>query len=109
MPDLLPELIKYFVGGLIGCIVGWFAHFWACRREAKTRIGKAKDEFFSVLAAQKSALDALNRGNGVFGVVACLGLASICFGAAPLREMDELRECSDRSSFVLGRPAIFDC
>jgi len=59
--NYVPLIVTGFVALTVGFVSGWFAHVWACRRDAANRIRKAKDEFFSVLAAQKAQLDSLNR------------------------------------------------
>jgi len=57
MPEFIPDLLKYSAG----FATAWIIHILSSRRESRNRIRKAKDEFFGVLASQKSGLDSLSR------------------------------------------------
>src|SRR5262245_1865758 len=57
MPDIFPLFAAYTAGAF----TGWFGHFWTSRRDAKNRVRRAKDEFFAILAQQKTRIEALHR------------------------------------------------
>jgi hypothetical protein len=53
LPTLLPLAI--------GIVLGWFAHVLTCRRDSKTRLTKAKDEFMAIMADQRAKLSVENQ------------------------------------------------
>lgn len=54
--QLLQSAPQVVIGIAIGLLLGWRAHIFACRRDDRSRLRKAKDEFLTVLGRLESRI-----------------------------------------------------
>jgi hypothetical protein len=77
--DLVQKLVTLFGGLIIGLILGWWGHFLAIRRESRSRLKKAKDDFLAVIAQQRTKLKSMPRREDIFFVESILPLSEAVY------------------------------